>query len=411
MQVDFLAKKKMPYCPGCGHHSSNLNLAKALEKSGLNLLDVVIVSDIGCSGLIDENMACHTVHGLHGRVVALAAGISYALGNNKKVIAIQGDGGATIGMQHLLVAAKRNINMTLLVLNNNVYGMTGGQLSGLSHPDLKEKILHDEAYYPAFDIAQMAHEAGAVYSSKIMAKGEFSEKLLAAIKTVGFSVVEIVGPCPAYGYNSVKEMIDLGYEEIVKTNNREFVAPHYSEKPSLFASKRAASREFTSKVTNRMTILIGGSAGEGVQLAADLLAQAGLYCGLNNTKKGEYPITVGTGFSLAEVIMANDSIYYTGIEKAEVAIVTSQEGWEMVKSRVNEFTKLFVDDTIDTGTVDYGVRLPFREKVGRKSAVLCAIAYWMSHSGMVPVEALVKAFSGHKHEEKLLEAVKTGVEM
>ncbi len=412
MQIDFLAKKKMPYCPGCGHHASNLNLAKALEKSGYNLLDVIIVSDIGCSGLIDENMACHTVHGLHGRVVALATGIAYALANkNKKVIAIQGDGGATIGLQHLLVAARRNVNMTLLVLNNNVYGMTGGQLSGLSNTSLKEKILHDEAYYPPFDITEMAYQSGAVYASKIMAKGEFSDKLGEAIKTEGFSVVEIIGPCPAYAYNSIKEMMELGYEEKVLTNTRPFVAPQFYERSSLFDSKNAIERQFSAKISNKLSILLGGSAGEGVQLAADLLAQAGLSCGLNNTKKGEYPITVGTGFSLAEVIMSNDPIYYTGIEKADVAIVTSQDGWEMVKSRVNEFTKLFVDETIDTGTVDYGVKLPFREKVGRKSAVLCAIAYWMSHSGVVPVDALVKTFAGHKHEEKLLEAVNTGISM
>jgi 2-oxoglutarate ferredoxin oxidoreductase subunit beta len=89
--------------PGCGHGVAVKNLSKALTALGFAPLDVVVVSDIGCSGLVDPLFATHTIHGLHGRAPALGLGISLGLTNpDKKVIVIQGDGGVTIGLQHVL---------------------------------------------------------------------------------------------------------------------------------------------------------------------------------------------------------------------------------------------------------------------------------------------------------------------
>jgi 2-oxoglutarate/2-oxoacid ferredoxin oxidoreductase subunit beta len=411
MQVDFLAKKKLPFCPGCGHHASNLNLAKALEKAGYEPMDVVVVSDIGCSGLIDESMATHTVHGLHGRAVALATGIAYGLGDNKKVIAVQGDGGATIGLQHLLVSARRNVNLTVLILNNMVYGMTGGQLSGLSAVELKKKIMEDESHYLPFDISRMAFDAGAVYASRIIGRGEFSDKLAVAIQTKGFSLVEIVEPCPVYAYPSTKDLVDLGYEERVLKREQNHFKPGFTNKPSLLAQKKSTETIMNFTLRDRLHILIGGSAGEGVQLAGDFLAKAGLHCGLHATKKGEYPITVGTGFSLAEVILSKDEINYTGIEKADVAIVASVDGWNMVRPRINADTLVVIDESIEVEPNEYFIRKPFREKAGRKSAVLSAIAFWLDQSHALPLDALAGSFAGHKHAEKLSEAVKAGIEL
>jgi 2-oxoglutarate/2-oxoacid ferredoxin oxidoreductase subunit beta len=411
MQVEFLAKKKLPFCPGCGHHASNLNLAKALEKAGYNPMEVVVVSDIGCSGLIDESMATHTVHGLHGRVVALATGISYGLGKDKKVIAVQGDGGATIGLQHLLVSARRNVNLTVLILNNMVYGMTGGQLSGLSDVQLKKEIMEDESHYLPFDISQMAFDAGAMYASRIIGRGEFSDKLTAAIRIKGFSLVEIVEPCPVYAYPSTKELVDLGYMERVLTREQTYFKPAFTVKPSLFDKKVPPATILDSTLKERVHILIGGSAGEGVQLAGDFLAKAGLNCGLHATKKGEYPITVGTGFSLAEVILSKEEINYTGIEKADVAIVASVDGWNMVKSRINANTLVVIDESIEVEANEHFIRKPFRDKAGRKSAVLSAIAFWLAQSHALPLDALAGAFAGHKHAEKLSEAVKAGIDL
>ena len=214
-------EKKMPYCPGCGHQIATNNIVKALEKMGLSPLDVVIVSDIGCSSILDPLVTCHTIHGLHGRASALAMGVSMGLGTpDKKVIAIQGDGGATIGLQHLLEASRQNIDMTLIIQNNMVYGMTGGQISGLSSSEFKSVKLPEESEIPPYDICNLTYQAGASYSSRIIAHGDFSDKLVEAFETKGFSVVEIVGLCPAYGIKKIKELNKIPFKEKTLKNTR-----------------------------------------------------------------------------------------------------------------------------------------------------------------------------------------------
>ena len=137
---DFLTSPRFPYCQGCGHHLVARNTVRALESLSLRPLDVVLVTDIGCHGIVDRAFATHTVHGLHGRAAALGAGIAMALPAGKKVIVYIGDGGATIGLQHLLEAARLNVDMTVVVHNNMLYGMTGGQPSGLTPPGFRTVI-------------------------------------------------------------------------------------------------------------------------------------------------------------------------------------------------------------------------------------------------------------------------------
>ena len=104
-----LTDTKMPFCPGCGHGVCVRSISNSLEELGYKPKNVVIVSDIGCSGLVDPLFTTHTIHGLHGRAPALGLGVSLGLDNpDKKIIVIQGDGGATIGLQHVLEAARKS---------------------------------------------------------------------------------------------------------------------------------------------------------------------------------------------------------------------------------------------------------------------------------------------------------------
>ena len=127
MSAEFLAVERLPFCKGCGHSLVAKSLGRALETlPGLSPLDVVVVTDIGCIGIIDKEFSTHTIHGLHGRSVALASGIRYGLENpGKKIIVLLGDGGATIGLQHLLDAAHRNLDLKVIVHNNMLYGKIG----------------------------------------------------------------------------------------------------------------------------------------------------------------------------------------------------------------------------------------------------------------------------------------------
>ena len=97
MEQAILTKTPMPFCPGCGHAPSVISISKALKELGYSPLDVVMVSDIGCAGLVDPLFNTHTIHGLHGRSSALAFGVTHGLNDpSKKVMVILGDGGATI---------------------------------------------------------------------------------------------------------------------------------------------------------------------------------------------------------------------------------------------------------------------------------------------------------------------------
>ena len=117
-----------PFCPGCGHGPVLDRLNEALVDVGSAPEDVVIVSDIGCSGLSDQYFATSAFHGLHGRSITYATGIKLA-NPELTVIVIMGDGGTGIGGTHLISAARRNIGITVLVMNNMNFGMTGGQHS------------------------------------------------------------------------------------------------------------------------------------------------------------------------------------------------------------------------------------------------------------------------------------------
>ena len=407
MQNRLRSEKSMPYCHGCGHQLATNSLTSALEKMGLNPLDVVIVSDIGCCGLIDPLVTSHTIHGLHGRSSALAMGVSLGLNSpDKKVIAIQGDGGATIGFQHLLEASRLNIDITLIVQNNMVYGMTGGQISGLSISEFKAIKMPEESSVPPYNICELAHRTGASYCSRIIARGDFSDKLVDALSTKGFSLVEIHGICPAYGYKKVKELDALPFKEETLVNSRDAYNVHIKNSQSLFKALPHIRNTFKSNLQTSIEIIIASSAGSGVQLAADILALAGMSAGLYATKKGEYPITVGTGFSVAEVILSREDINYTGIESPGVIIITSQDGLEKIKERISNNTHLVIDENLEIPVGKDVITGKFHKISGKKGAAFTAIAFWLLKSKLFPLEALIEAAKTHKHADKLISAIK-----
>ncbi|MBI5627827.1 MAG: 2-oxoacid:ferredoxin oxidoreductase subunit beta, partial [Candidatus Rokubacteria bacterium] len=133
----YLSERPFPYCKGCGHGLVARRLNEALLRLGLDPGDVVLTSDIGCVGLVDPLFpGLHTVHTIHGRSTAVATGAVLAdalLGDGRmKNIVMIGDGGATIGLLHLAQAALMNVDLTVLLHNNMLYGMTGGQHSALT---------------------------------------------------------------------------------------------------------------------------------------------------------------------------------------------------------------------------------------------------------------------------------------
>lgn len=185
------------WCPGCGHGIIMHSLLRALVNLGKNKTQTVIASGIGCSSRMAGYIDACTVHTTHGRSLAFATGIKLA-NPELTVVDVMGDGDcAAIGGNHFIHACRRNIDVTAIVMNNNIYGMTGGQISPTTPSGCWATTSPYGAIDPAFDICRLAEGAGATYVARsTIANPKQAEQFIqAAITNKGFSVVEILTHC------------------------------------------------------------------------------------------------------------------------------------------------------------------------------------------------------------------------
>jgi 2-oxoglutarate ferredoxin oxidoreductase subunit beta len=190
------------WCPGCGNGIVLAAMLRAVEKIGFEQENTVVVSGIGCSSHGSSFVKFHTANTLHGRALTFATGIKLA--NPKlNVIVITGDGDATaIGGNHFIHAARRNIDITTIVLNNNTYGMTGGQYSPMTPTNSRSATsIYGHLEIP-FELPELAISAGATYVARGTAYHvTMLENLITdGMQNKGFSVIEAVCQCPtSYG--------------------------------------------------------------------------------------------------------------------------------------------------------------------------------------------------------------------
>lgn len=410
MKTDILTDMKFPFCQGCGHGIIVNSISKAINNIGYSPMDIVIVSDIGCSGLVDPLFATHTVHGLHGRAPALGLGISLGLNNpDKKVLVIQGDGGATIGLQHILEAARRNVNMTLIVMNNMLYGMTGGQISGLSTQKFKD-FKNIETGIPPFDIVKLAHVSGAAYACRATSISTFTDILTEAFKINGFSLVELSSLCTSYAFKKLNEFNEHISPPEILQNTRPAISTDIRNTNSLFDNLESVSGNYSHKINKKFGIILAGSAGGGIQSTATMLSSSAMLHDLNSSMKGEYPVTVGTGFSIAEVIISENKINYTGLESPDVAIIITEDGLKVAANRIKPNTKVFADiSLIDSGIKNWDCKsltfCNFIEVSSKKSAALAALAYWMRSEMLLNIDSLTEMALKHKFSSELIKGI------
>ncbi|MHB1130907.1 MAG: 2-oxoacid:ferredoxin oxidoreductase subunit beta [Chloroflexota bacterium] len=196
--------KKFPHvwCAGCGAGNVLGSIIRAVDHLGLQRDDIAMVSGIGCSGRMPVYVDFNTLHTTHGRALAFATGIKLAK-PRLKVIVVMGDGDAlAIGGNHFIHAARRNLDLTAIVVNNGIYGLTGGQVSPTTPLDAYATTATYGQIEPAFDVAHIAQAAGASY----VARGtvyhilELDRLIEQAIVKKGFSTVEVISQChTAYG--------------------------------------------------------------------------------------------------------------------------------------------------------------------------------------------------------------------
>jgi 2-oxoglutarate ferredoxin oxidoreductase subunit beta len=188
------------WCAGCGHGIVLNGLIRAVAKLGFSKNEIVMVSGIGCSSRISGYVDFHTLHTIHGRALAFATGVKMSK-PELNVIVPMGDGDAlSIGGNHFIHAARRNIDITALIMNNRIYGMTGGQYSPLSGQGTFATTAPYSNIDQAFDTVELARAAGATFVARTTAYHvqQVADLIHQAILHEGFSVVEILTQCPTY---------------------------------------------------------------------------------------------------------------------------------------------------------------------------------------------------------------------
>ncbi|UCG14508.1 MAG: 2-oxoacid:acceptor oxidoreductase family protein [Deltaproteobacteria bacterium] len=326
------------FCPGCSHDRSVRGLDRALQEMGLKADEVVIVSDIGCSGLFDTFFQTHAFHGLHGRALTYAAGIKLSR-PDLKVIVTMGDGGLGIGGAHLLAACRRNLDLTLLVLNNFNFGMTGGQFSCTTPEQSSVASGFLNALERPMDLCTVAASAGAPFVTRASVyQKDLSRLIVEAVSFDGFSVVDLWSICPAryLKRNPIspkdieRAMAKLPvFHGPVATNARNEYGRNYRQKSgrqTVDPDWKGVDKLYEPPVKERRELVLLGSAGERVITAGHLLAGAAVLAGMRVTQKNDYNITVMRGPSVTELIISPGPITYTGVEQPDVVIGLSQEG-------------------------------------------------------------------------------------
>ncbi|MFW6266875.1 MAG: 2-oxoacid:ferredoxin oxidoreductase subunit beta [Halanaerobium sp.] len=200
----YLRKDKLPHiwCPGCGHGTILNSFIRAFAESNFDQDKTVVISGIGCSGRATGYLNFDTLHTTHGRAIAFATGVKMA-NPDLNVIVMTGDGdGSAIGGNHLIHAARRNIDLTVILFNNQIYGMTGGQFSPMTPTgDLASTAPYGNIDQN-FDLAKLVEGAGGTFIARgaTYEPRQLKKLYLAALKHRGFSFVESFSQCPvSYG--------------------------------------------------------------------------------------------------------------------------------------------------------------------------------------------------------------------
>jgi 2-oxoglutarate ferredoxin oxidoreductase subunit beta len=225
----YLRSRFMPHiwCAGCGHGTVLNGLIRSVDDLGLKKNEIVMVSGIGCSARMAGYLDFHTLHTLHGRALAFATGVKMSR-PDLTILVPMGDGDAlAIGGNHFIHAARRNIDMTVIILNNRIYGMTGGQFSPTSGCGIEATTAPYSSIDAPFDAVNLATAAGATFVARTTTfhVNELEQLLTRAIRHRGFSVVEVLSQCPTHfgrrnGSPEPVEMLQYFKENTVKVGSR-----------------------------------------------------------------------------------------------------------------------------------------------------------------------------------------------
>ncbi|MCC7175245.1 MAG: 2-oxoacid:ferredoxin oxidoreductase subunit beta [Bryobacterales bacterium] len=223
----FLRTERIPHiwCPGCGIGTTVNSFARALLETRMDLDKVVVVSGIGCTGRVAGYVELDSFHTTHGRAIPFATGLKLA-NPSLTVVVYSGDGDlSAIGGNHLIHAARRNIDIKVICVNNFIYAMTGGQSGPTTPLTATTSTSPYGAYEPSFNLPQLADAAGAVYVARWTAfhVRQMTRSMSEVLKKKGFCFIETLSPCPTLyeRRNKLGEGLDTmrHYKEKSKVRN------------------------------------------------------------------------------------------------------------------------------------------------------------------------------------------------
>ena len=410
----YIAEENLPYefCPGCSHGKVLGAVSDSLKQQELDPTEVVIVTDIGCVGLSDKYFVTHAFHGLHGRAITYASGIKMQ-NPDLKVVVLIGDGGCGIGGHHLLNAARSNTDIAVLVFNNFNFGMTGGQHSVTTPLDSITPTTSLGSTEAPMDIAGTAKVNGGGFIARATAfDKDLPEMIAKAMDHDGFSLIDIWELCTAYyvvrndfGRKEMMSYMDSMNMEsgILQETNRPSFQTSYKGIQEQAGQQKPMSglileTKFTSDLDKPVRIVLAGAAGQKVVSAGNLLASAATLSGLWTSRRADFPITIQTGFSVAEIIISPEPVLYSGVIKPDVAALIAPEGRDKIARLTQAMDKT---DTIyfaeGLGNVNSKAKLlplafpESAQKEVRKNISALTAGYLTQQLGLFPFEALQEA--------------------
>ncbi len=248
----YLRKRALPliFCPGCGDGTVLNIFIRAVEELGI-LQDLALVGGIGCSGWLPTYLRADVLHVLHGRAIPFATGLKLT-DPRRKVVVFTGDGdGVGIGGNHFIHGARRNIDLTVIMINNGIYGMTGGQVAPTTPLHGRTQTSpYGNLEFP-FDVCDLARAAGATYVSRWTTA--HPKQLLRAIKEgiahPGFSFIEVLSQCPTQAGRYMEGTSDPG--ELMTLLRKRAVAVERAERLSALERKGRVAVGKIHHVTER----------------------------------------------------------------------------------------------------------------------------------------------------------------
>lgn len=213
--MKYLRTERLPniFCPGCGNGTVMNTFFNALELADMDFDNIALVSGIGCSSRVPGYMNCDSLHTTHGRPITFATGLKLA-NPDLDVVVFTGDGdAAAIGGNHLIHGSRRNIDITVICINNSIYGMTGGQISPTSPTGSYGSTAPYGALETPFNLSKLTKAAGATYVARWTTAHpvQLSNSIKKGLKNKGFSFIEAISQCPTYfgRKNKMKTAVDM----------------------------------------------------------------------------------------------------------------------------------------------------------------------------------------------------------